>query len=419
MLHKKKIIILILSLLLFISILLCICFISKDNFHITVYGNKYNYNTVKNLDKDLKKNKPVFDNENLNNYVTYKADINSILNASLITRIKYSITKEDLKPNYTISFNKNKLRETLNESNMSADYPQDAFITKDNDTWKINKEVKGSFILVDDLLKSLSSSTTKIDLNKFYKKPNITEKDLKPIFKKISKYQDWSCKYSNGNEIRANGNYVDYNSSTNEITVSDKWIKKEVKKALSDYNTVGKERDFITHDGQNITVSGGTWGNSPNIEKEITFLKEKFNKGESITDREPEYNYQYDEFPNTYIEISIEQQHLWVYHDSQLIMETDIVTGDATKHRDTPTGCYFISEHINGKYLTGENYKTWVNKWMRLTNQGVGLHDAKWQPRFGGNRYKGHGSHGCINLPPKFASDLFDTVSVGWLVVIY
>lgn len=93
MLHKKKIIILILSLLLFISILLCICFISKDNFHITVYGNEYNYNTVKNLDKDLKKNKPVFDNENLNNYVTYKADINSILHASLITRIKYSITK--------------------------------------------------------------------------------------------------------------------------------------------------------------------------------------------------------------------------------------------------------------------------------------------------------------------------------------
>lgn len=184
MLHKKNIIILILSLLLFISILLCICFISKDNFHITVYGNEYNYNTVKNLDKDLKKNKPVFDNENLNNYVTYKADINSILNASLITRIKYSITKEDLKPNYTISFNKNKLREKLNELNMSADYPQDAFITKDNDTWKINKEVKGSFILVDDLLKSLSSSTTKIDLNKFYKKPNITEKDLKPIFKK-------------------------------------------------------------------------------------------------------------------------------------------------------------------------------------------------------------------------------------------
>ena len=204
-----------------------------------------------------------------------------------------------------------------------------------------------------------------------------------------------------------------------KITVSDKWIKKEVKKALSDYNTVGKERDFITHDGQNITVSGGTWGNSPNIEEEITFLKEKFNKGESLTDREPEYNYQYDEFPNTYIEISIEQQHLWVYQDSQLIMETDIVTGDATKHRDTHTGCYFISEHINGKYLIGENYKTWVNKWMRLTNQGVGLHDAKWQPRFGGNRYKGHGSHGCINLPPKFASDLFDTVSVGWLVVIY
>ena len=417
---KKKCIVLTAVGIGMIAAAFCITYCLRDYLPITVLGTTYNYKTLeKQLPIDIKNNHSVFENKNLNTYVTYDVDTNALENTNFLKRINYAITHKNNKIPYTVNFDKDKIKATLNQINQNAIYSSDAFISKIDEKWIINDASQGNFILVDNLINSLNSDTKKIKLNKFYQKPNITSKDLKDDYDKLCKYQDWSCTYSNGEIIKATADYIDYNNATHEISLDDTWIKAEVKNVLKSYNTVGIERDFTTHDGENIKISGGTWGSLPNIDKELEFLKEKFKNGESITDRVPEYSYSHEDFSNTYIELSIEKQHLWVYQDGNMIMETDVVTGDAKKGRDTPTGCYFISEHINGKYLTGDNYKTWVNKWMRLTNQGIGLHDASWQPYFGGNRYKGHGSHGCINLPPKFASDLFDTVSTGWLVVIY
>ncbi|MGL6247781.1 MAG: L,D-transpeptidase [Culicoidibacterales bacterium] len=47
------------------------------------------------------------------------------------------------------------------------------------------------------------------------------------------------------------------------------------------------------------------------------------------------------------------------------------------------------------------------------------MHDASWHSTFGGSVYLGNGSHGCINLPPAVAEQLFNAVSVGTPVVIY
>ena len=128
----------------------------------------------------------------------------------------------------------------------------------------------------------------------------------------------------------------------------------------------------------------------------------------------------YDGAIGTYVEVSIEQQHAWFYKDGELVSETDIVTGTLGS-KDTPTGVYFISERIRGKYLRpkGSTSPTWVDRWMRITNDGVGLHDAQWRYKFGGSIYKTNGSHGCINLPKDFAFDLFEQVTVGTKVVVY
>ena len=50
---------------------------------------------------------------------------------------------------------------------------------------------------------------------------------------------------------------------------------------------------------------------------------------------------------------------------------------------------------------------------------GEGLHDATWQPSFGGTYYKVRGSHGCVNLPLSVARDLFNSVTAGYPVLIY
>ncbi len=122
--------------------------------------------------------------------------------------------------------------------------------------------------------------------------------------------------------------------------------------------------------------------------------------------------------------LDIDAQHLWLTHGndtSNIIMESDVVTGDLKTSHNTPFGVFFVSEAIPGKYLQPEpgGKKTWVDRWMRLTNSGVGLHDAKWRKKFGGTLYYTDGSHGCINLPKQFAFDLFQYVSRGTRVYIY
>ena len=52
-------------------------------------------------------------------------------------------------------------------------------------------------------------------------------------------------------------------------------------------------------------------------------------------------------------------------------------------------------------------------------NGGVGMHDATWRNKFGGEIYKTSGSHGCINLPLSIAKELYEEVETGFPVVSY
>ena len=55
---------------------------------------------------------------------------------------------------------------------------------------------------------------------------------------------------------------------------------------------------------------------------------------------------------------------------------------------------------------------------MPIDNTGVGLHDSPWQPKYGGDWYLAHGSHGCVNTPPKTMAKLFDLVAIGTPVIV-
>jgi len=104
-------------------------------------------------------------------------------------------------------------------------------------------------------------------------------------------------------------------------------------------------------------------------------------------------------------------------------MDSDCVTGTLNKH-DTPKGLFFISEMrknytMHGTNDNGTSYASFCNRFMRITNSGVALHDASWRGRFDGNIYTHNGSHGCVNLPVQFAKDLFDTIDNGTLVIVH
>lgn len=191
------------------------------------------------------------------------------------------------------------------------------------------------------------------------------------------------------------------------------------------YDTLGDSQEFVTSNGEKITVDTNCWGWEINEEG----TKEKILNGllsEEISEIEPVYNItannsSLNTIGDTYIEVDIENQHVWFHKDGAIVWETDCVTGDVSKHRDTPKGLYYILEKMDGKYLRGADYVTWVNKWMRVTWDGIGFHDATWRSssEFGGDTYLKDGSHGCINLPYDKASELYNLISVHDPVIIY
>lgn len=121
---------------------------------------------------------------------------------------------------------------------------------------------------------------------------------------------------------------------------------------------------------------------------------------------------------NTYIEVSLKQQHMWFYKDGKLIVETDVVTGNNDGYCNTPKGCYSIYQRTRNTTLVGPGYSSFVNYWLAFKG-GYGIHDASWRSSYGGNIYNGNGSHGCVNTPYSKVQKIYNNVSIGTPVVIY
>ena len=129
----------------------------------------------------------------------------------------------------------------------------------------------------------------------------------------------------------------------------------------------------------------------------------------------------YNDIGKTYVEVSINRQHVWVYKKGKLALETDCVTGVPNKERMTHPGVHHIFAKQRDRYLGTmevQGYHTHVDYFMPF-NGGEGLHDAPWRGAFGGSIYRSGGSHGCVNLPPAMAASIYDLVEVGTPVVVY
>ena len=127
---------------------------------------------------------------------------------------------------------------------------------------------------------------------------------------------------------------------------------------------------------------------------------------------------------NRYIDIDLAEQHVYFYDDSgALAWESDCISGIPDGTHDTSVGVFWMNAMQSPGKLTGyENgqkiYESTVQYWMPFDGNAIGLHDADWQPDFGGTMYKdGYGSHGCVNLPPAKAKELYSLIHSGDCVV--
>ena len=116
---------------------------------------------------------------------------------------------------------------------------------------------------------------------------------------------------------------------------------------------------------------------------------------------------------NTYVIIDISTQTLKLYVNNELILETFVVTGKDS----TPTYCGFFRVREKQRNVYWPELKVKVKYWMPF-NRGEGMHDASWRKTFGTDLYKEDGSLGCVNIPKKHITTIYDNVEIGTPVLV-
>ena len=210
------------------------------------------------------------------------------------------------------------------------------------------------------------------------------------------------------------------------ITVSESMEVKVSKSAIESWaadmaekhrgpSTSGK---FVTTAGSTVSLTVTYDGQKVNKSSLADDLYKSITEGRSGERKAPYYGKSKKPYGGSYVEIDLSSQKLWLYIGGEQIVSTKLVSGSVAEGHRTPTGVYSIYSKQRDRYLTGADYRSFVNYWMPFLG-GYGLHDASWRSSFGGDIYLYNGSHGCVNLPSSAAKKIYENVSVGTRVILY
>lgn len=196
-----------------------------------------------------------------------------------------------------------------------------------------------------------------------------------------------------------------------------------VAKKAQERDTYGKSRNFITALGVELNLPGFTYGWKTDREAETKALIDLISQG-SVVKKEPAYTRKgtqkgMNDIGSSYVEADLTNQHLYVYQDGVIVLETDFVSGDPNMSGCmTPFGIFGLTYKTTNAVLRGADYETPVFYWMPFYGN-FGMHDATWRTEFGGDIYLTNGSHGCLNLPLDKAAAIYGYVYTGSPIICY
>ncbi len=357
----------------------------------------------------------------------------------------------DMAPALTLD--EEKVRATVNGLNLKRiNGPHNVKMYLSNEDGYILRDNKGTEIdpdkVIDKLLTLLMSegqSVVKgedhilvtIDPATVYKEAEYSKEEQKIIdlYEKIARFQDKQIRFdfSNGDSrtlnrtevagfISKDANGLPLVDSDGELVIDEDGVRETLNMLLGPYNTY-QNHFFKTHTGEVVHVTKGTYGSKIDVESqvkpvmdvlisdaenyraEIEFIKEPPKAGN-------------DDIGDTYLEISIDEQHLYYFEGGKLKLDSDIVTGNHSHGSDTPKGVFDVFYKQRNRTLVGESYRSFVKYWINFAHH-IGVHDASWRNEYGGDLYLYNGSHGCVNTPEEKVSKLYDMIELGTPVIVY
>lgn len=211
------------------------------------------------------------------------------------------------------------------------------------------------------------------------------------------------------------------------VTLSRAKVEDLMAEWHEEYDTYGTSFEFKNYYGKTVSIEPyGDYGWYMDQDGTADLVMEKIEAGDTGT-----YGAKYFYEPPTtenrglggnYVEVNIDEQHLWVWKDGEVVVDTDVVTGLPVHGSITYHGCYSIKSKdrdVTLGELDVQGYESPVEYWLPF-NGGEGIHDAPWREEyFGGKIWIENGSHGCVNVPSWAMGDIFSNVEVGEAVVVY
>ena len=381
--------------------------------------------------------------------VDYTAGLNDILsrqNPFMWMLYLNDINEYEISPTYLLdeemfadAYNKLEVgSKTQGSQNVVIRLTDDGYVLEDNKHAVLKTEPFGKYVREELLKGDLDISADKT----FYDTPSYTsdEKELVYLFEKINRIQNKKVTYSFGRDIVKIPPYdwacllCESDTPVTMFNTPDmvrKYIDFEIDEdravayiddLLLMYNTYNNKY-FKTHSGDWVYVKKGNYGNKINIAKEEEWFKEFVNSESERSTRTCEYLVEaakykeMNDFGDTFIEISLDEQHLWYYVDGEIFVDTPITSG-SLYHGGTDPRVVFVYTKIPNKWLTGPTWHSFVKYWVAIQG-AIGIHDASWRSKYGGDEYKYNGSHGCINTPLEAMEKIYVNVEIGTPVIVY
>lgn len=339
-----------------------------------------------------------------------------------------------------VTFDEDKLDSTLDgfsfmDKSKQID-PVDATVSDydKNDGYTLVESAPGTAIdkpaLKENIEKALYglADTYQITEGNGYLAPKIANDDEKLLaaIDTMNKYAGSEIDYEIGSEketldINTFADWLSINDNE-KVEIDEEKVADYVAELGTKYNTYGKSKQLATSYGTTITMSNCHYGWKIDAEAEAAAIVDDIKGGEKVT---RDLNYQYtaashtgNDYGNSYVEINLTAQHLYLYKNGSLVIDSDFVSGNPSKGNATHTGVFGVTYTERNATLKGQNYATPVSFWMPF-NGNEGMHDATWRSSFGGSIYKRNGSHGCVNLPYSVAQTIFENVPAGFPVFVY
>lgn len=346
--------------------------------------------------------------------------------------------RKDYKTSYEVTYDKEKLyqflkdQDCMQEKNMEK--PKDAYVAVEKSEAVIVPETEGDYLDTDKVQKVVTMAleqvedTVDLDEEACYITAEITmdSKDIADRKKALETYLAVQIDYSIDRiswtlDASTFGSWLYYDNG--KWKFKKKSVQAYVKQLAETYDTVGTTRTFQTYTGRYVEETGNRYGWAIDVEAETKGLREALASGKS-QERTPEFSQtgaaynKYGDIGYSYVEVDLSNQHVYLIIDGKLVEDSPCVTGCVKKGHGTPDGLYSITYKESPSVLRGEDYETKVNFWMPF-NRGIGLHDATWRDKFGGDIYYSSGSHGCVNLPYQKAAVIYENIYAGMPVICY